>query len=206
MCVYVCVWALQSLQDAQSRTGSLKSFGYNKVKWARKETKREGEKKEQDTTSTKGGQAQQSVANSHLSMWYWQSPLQPNFPGGKEDTRKKCICLHFDMDVTSTWGLLSVYFFLSNNTEDGRVEDSTVKSSWPLCVRRSTTQGLKPPYPLLLSLSSVSETLSSWDHFLWIFGPHKHAPVPSAFQALTTSRALEQGKQMQDMCLSPINK
>lgn len=74
------MWALLCLQDAQRRTGSLKSFGY-KVKRAKREmeTKRReraGEKerdrkwrkkKEQDTTtSTKGGQAQQSVANSHF--------------------------------------------------------------------------------------------------------------------------------------------
>lgn len=70
------MWALLCLQDAQRRTGSLKSFGY-KVKRAKREmeTKRREqerqrdrrEKKEQDTTtSTKGGQAQQSVANSHF--------------------------------------------------------------------------------------------------------------------------------------------
>lgn len=69
--VCACVWALLCLQDAQRRTGSLKSFGY-KVKGAGREmkTKRreiEGKERQQDTTThTKGGQAQQSAANSHF--------------------------------------------------------------------------------------------------------------------------------------------
>lgn len=47
--VCVCVWALLCLQDAQRRTGSLKSFGY-KVKRARREmeTKRREQKRESE--------------------------------------------------------------------------------------------------------------------------------------------------------------
>lgn len=90
--VCVCVWALLCLQDAQRRTGSLKSFGY-KVKRARREmeTKRREqererdrrERKEQDTTTyTKGGQTQQSVANSHFIFVMLTVPSSYPLSGG----------------------------------------------------------------------------------------------------------------------------
>lgn len=121
--VCVCVWALLCLQDAQRRTGSLKSFGY-KVKRARRETetkRREQERerdrrerKEQDTTTyTKGGQAQQSVANSHFIFVMLTVPSSyPLSGGGGERNRgegEKVFTLTRTFRRTPFW----VLFFFS---------------------------------------------------------------------------------------------
>lgn len=123
--VCVCVWALLCLQDAQRRTGSLKSFGY-KVKRARREMetkrreqkresereKREEEKKkrEQDTTtSTKGGQAQQSVANSHFICVMLTVPS--SYPLSRGKPRRSRESLQSDTDVAPSVAFL---YFLSS--------------------------------------------------------------------------------------------
>lgn len=56
VCRCVCVWVLRCLQDAQRRTSSLKSFGYNKVKRAMqvKETERERQKRTRENNIHKG--------------------------------------------------------------------------------------------------------------------------------------------------------
>lgn len=118
--VCVCVWALLCLQDAQRRTGSLKSFGY-KVKRARRamETKRREqererdrkEKKEQDTTtSTKGGQAQQSVANSHFICVMLTVPS--SYPLSRGKLRRGRESLHSDTDVAPFVVILFTFFSL----------------------------------------------------------------------------------------------
>lgn len=110
------MWALLCLQDAQRRTGSLKSFGYKVKETKRREQLGEGEreivekgkKKEQDTTtSTKGGQAQQSVANSHFVCTMLTVPSSYTFcsgGGGRES-------LHSDTDVAPLVAIPLEFFF-----------------------------------------------------------------------------------------------
>lgn len=89
--VCVCVWALLCLQDAQRRTGSLKSFGY-KVKRGKassgdKERGREIERGKRNKTQQhpqREGRLSKVWPTFTLSVWCWQSPLHTHFPGGEQ--------------------------------------------------------------------------------------------------------------------------
>lgn len=116
--VCVCVWALLCLQDAQRRTGSLKSFGY-KVKRARREmeTKRREQERERDRREKKGtrhnnihkGRAGSAKCGQQsLYLCDADSPLFiPTFRGGNRGEGEKVFTL------TRMWHLSSQSFLFN---------------------------------------------------------------------------------------------
>lgn len=87
ICVCVFVWVLQCLQDAQRRTSSLKSLGYNKVKRERqgKETERErAREKTRENNIHKGRARSAKCGKQSLSCVILTVPsLSPPSGGGR---------------------------------------------------------------------------------------------------------------------------
>lgn len=170
--VCVCVWALLCLQDAQRRTGSLKSFGY-KVKRARREmeTKRREQKREserekrEEEKKKKRNKTQQHPQREGrlskvwptvtLSVWCWQSPLHTHFPGGNRGEVEKVF------NLTRMWHLPSRSFIssLPFYKQNLRVQNNSFHDSPPWLRFHSRFMWTRPPAPpcrrLLPSLVSA---------------------------------------------------